>query len=179
MATKKSDFPASTTIENTATLDFVINGQNFKIAKSDFLAALGVTGTISQVGAVTGTPVLDVSGSPDFLIRNLEAGAGVVISTSPENGITIAVEGQVFKKQSINTSTTIDNDTNLAVNAGTNTLTMPTAPTKGIVETKSKSGTATLDAGSNTFETTGTSTETVTAPINKRWNLDGTVWLSL
>jgi len=101
MGTKKSDFVASTTIANTATLDFVINGENFKILKSDFLAALGVTGTISQVGAVTGTPVLDVSGSPDFLIRNLEAGAGIVISTSPENGITIEAEGVAFKKQSI------------------------------------------------------------------------------
>ena len=90
MAIKKSEFNADTEIPDGSTLDFVINGQNLKITKANFLAALGVTGTLSQVGAVTGTPVLDGTGT-DYLIRNLEAGDGVVIGTSPENGITISV----------------------------------------------------------------------------------------
>jgi len=88
MGVKKSDFTALTAIADAATLDFVIDGQNFKIAKSDFLAALGVTGTINQAGDPAGTPVLDGSGT-DFLIRNLEDGAGVRASVSPQNGITL------------------------------------------------------------------------------------------
>ena len=85
----------------------------------------------------------------------------------------------LFKKQSFTSSGSIDDDTNLAVSDGTNTLTMPLTPTKGVLETKSKSGTATLDAGSNTFESTGTSTETVTNTVNREWNLDGSVWIEL
>ena len=89
MGTKKSDFTASATIADTATLDFVINGENIKITKANFLAALGVTGTLSQVGAVTGTPVLDVSGGADKLIRNLESDDGISLALSPQNGITV------------------------------------------------------------------------------------------
>lgn len=87
-STKKSNFVADTAIPDDSTLDFVINGQNFKITKANFLAALGVTGTLSQAGAVSGTPVLDGTGT-DFLIRNLENGSGVKASTSPQNGITL------------------------------------------------------------------------------------------
>lgn len=89
MGTKKSDFTASTSVADTSTFDFVINGENKKITKANLLVALGVTGTISQVGAVSGTPVLDVSGGADKLIRNLESDDGVSIALSPENGITI------------------------------------------------------------------------------------------
>jgi hypothetical protein len=86
---KKSQFSALQTIADAATLDFVINGQNFKISKTDFLAALGVTGVLTQGGAVTGAPVLDLTSPPNYIIRNLENGPGVKASTSPENGITI------------------------------------------------------------------------------------------
>jgi len=85
---KKSNFIAQTTIPAGATFDFVIDGTNIKILKEDLLAALGVTGTIVQDGAVTGTPVLDTQGSVHN-IRNLENGAGVKASVSPENGITL------------------------------------------------------------------------------------------
>ena len=175
MATKKSDFPASTTIDDTSTLDFVINGQNFKITKANFLTALGVTGTISQIGAVTGTPVLDVSGSPDFLIRNLEAGIGIAISTSPENGITIKLSEDLFIKETFGSSGTISDNVNLAVSTGTNTLTMPLTPTKGILEIKSIAGTITLDPGTNTVE----NGNTISTTVARRFNLDGTVWLEL
>jgi len=85
---KKSRFPAQTSIPAGATFDFVINGTNIKITKEDLLAALGVTGTIVQQGAVTGTPVLNTQGSVNN-IRNLENGFGVKASLSPENGITL------------------------------------------------------------------------------------------
>jgi hypothetical protein len=89
MSQKKSEFSALQTIDDAATLDFVVNGQNFKITKADFLAAMGVTGTLTQEGAVTGTPVLDVTQTPNYLLRNIEDGPGVKASVSPENGLTI------------------------------------------------------------------------------------------
>jgi hypothetical protein len=75
-------------------------------------------------------------------------------------------------------SGTIRKDTNLAISTGTHTLTMPVS-SKNILNIKSKSGTATLEAGSNTFESSGTSTETVTTIVNKIFYLDGTVWIEL
>ena len=85
---KKSLFPGSTTIPAGATFDFVAPGVNYKILIEDMIAGLGVTGTIVQDGALTGTPVLDTQGSVNN-IRNLEDGPGVKASVSPENGITL------------------------------------------------------------------------------------------
>lgn len=175
MGTKKSDFTASPTIADTSTFDFVINGENIKITKANLLAALGVTGTLSQVGAVTGTPVLDVSGGADKLIRNLEAGVGILLSLSPENGITIALSEDTFIKQNFIANGTITDNVNLATSTGTNTLVMPLTPTKGILEVKSISGTITLNPGTNTVE----NGNTVSTTVNRRFNLNGTVWLEL
>jgi hypothetical protein len=89
MAIKKSNFVGTTTIPSGSTLDFVINGQNLKISAADFLTALGVTGTLIQDGAVTGTPVLDIQGTVNN-IRNVEDGSGIMSSVSPENGLTLS-----------------------------------------------------------------------------------------
>lgn len=89
MSLKKSGFNASTTVPSSATLDYVYNGVNTKITFANFVSNLGVTGTIVQDGAVTGTPVLDTAGSVNN-IRNLEDGAGVTASVSAENGITLS-----------------------------------------------------------------------------------------
>ena len=176
MGTKKSDFVADTVVADTSTFDFVINGENKKITKANLLTALGVTGTISQDGAVSGTPVLDVSGSPNFLIRNIEDGPGIVTSVSPENGLTIGLSELTFVKQTITgTGQTIADDTDLVVSTGTHTITMSTAPTKGILEVKSISGTITLNPGTNTVE----NGNTVATTANRRFNLTGTVWLEL
>jgi hypothetical protein len=86
---KKSNFTALTTVPDSTTLDFVYEGQNYKITKADFFTAMGALGTLTQEGAVTGTPVLDVTSPPDYPIRNLESGAGILTSLSPDNGITI------------------------------------------------------------------------------------------
>jgi hypothetical protein len=85
---KKSNFPGATTISGSDTLDYVTQGVNYKITYDNFIAGLGVTGTLVQDGAVTGTPVLDVQGTVNN-IRNLENGSGVLASVSPENGITL------------------------------------------------------------------------------------------
>lgn len=86
---KQSDFTQQNSILSGSYLGFFANGYNYKISYTNFLSGLGVTGTIVQDGAVTGTPVLDVQGTVNN-IRNLEDGAGIVTNVSAENGITIA-----------------------------------------------------------------------------------------
>ena len=86
---RQSDFEALTSITPGSYFGFFYNGYNYKITYANFISGLGVTGTIVQDGAVTGTPVLDVSGTVNN-IRNLENGTGIACSVSAENGITIA-----------------------------------------------------------------------------------------
>lgn len=86
---RQSDFEALTSITPGSYFGFFYNGYNYKITYANFISGLGVTGTIVQDGAVTGTPVLDVSGTVNN-IRNLENGSGIACSVSAENGITVA-----------------------------------------------------------------------------------------
>ena len=86
---RQSDFEALTSVTPGSYFGFFYNGYNYKITYANFISGLGVTGTIVQDGAVTGTPVLDVSGTVNN-IRNLENGTGIACSVSAENGITIA-----------------------------------------------------------------------------------------
>lgn len=86
---RQSQFIEETSVPAGSSLGFFNNGYNYQITYDNFLSGLGVTGTIVQDGAVTGVPVLDVQGTVNN-IRNLEAGAGISISVSPENGIGIA-----------------------------------------------------------------------------------------
>jgi hypothetical protein len=85
---RQSDFEALTSITPGSYFGFFYNGYNYKITYANFISGLGVTGTIVQDGAVTGTPVLDVQGTVNN-IRNLEAGAGIDLSVSVDNGITV------------------------------------------------------------------------------------------
>jgi hypothetical protein len=86
---RQSDFEALTTITPGSYFGFFYNGYNYKITYANFISGLGVTGTIVQDGDVTGTPVLDVSGTVNN-IRNLENGTGIACSVSAQNGITVA-----------------------------------------------------------------------------------------
>jgi hypothetical protein len=85
---KKSDFVAKTSVDAGAYVDYFVNGTNYKIAYSDFLAGLGVTGTIVQTGAPTGTAVLDIDGTVNK-IRSIEGGAGILANVSAQNGVEI------------------------------------------------------------------------------------------
>lgn len=85
---KTSGFPALTSLPGDAVLSFISGGVNYQITLADYLDSLGVTGSIVQDGAVTGIPVLDVQGAVNN-IRNIEPGAGVSASVSPENGLII------------------------------------------------------------------------------------------
>jgi len=86
---RQSQFEAQTSIIPGSSFGFFYNGYNYKITYANFISGLGVTGTIVQDGAVTGTPVLDVQGTVNN-IRNLEAGAGISLDVSAENGIEIS-----------------------------------------------------------------------------------------
>ena len=50
------------------------------------ISEFGVTGSLEQLGEVTGTPVLNKSGTINQ-IRNIIGGSGVTSSISPQNGI--------------------------------------------------------------------------------------------
>ena len=84
---KISEFNVSTSLTTSDLFTFVVNGTNKTIAFSDFKAGLGVTGTLSQVGAPLGAPVLEVESPSAFNIRNMEDGAGMSFSVSAQNGI--------------------------------------------------------------------------------------------
>lgn len=86
---KKSEFIAKDTVQAGGYLDYVVSGTNYKISYDNFVANLGVTGSIVQEGAVTGTAILDVDGTINQ-IRNLESGSGIVTSVSAENGAKIS-----------------------------------------------------------------------------------------
>ena len=86
---KKSEFIQQNTVLANSYLDYVVNGTNYKISYDNFVANLGVTGSIIQTGAVTGSPVLDVDGSVNK-IRNIESGSGVNANVSAENGIKLS-----------------------------------------------------------------------------------------
>jgi hypothetical protein len=88
MGRKISNFPANTALPADSELTLISGGVNYKIALADFLAALNVTGSIVQDGAVTSTPILDIAGTINN-IRNIEDGSGIKSSVSPENGVTL------------------------------------------------------------------------------------------
>lgn len=90
MSKKISDFLAwgNQAIPDSGSVTFVYNGVNYKQTYQNFVNNLGVTGSIAQDGAPTGTPILDIQGTVNA-IRNLEDGSGVKTSVSPENGAKI------------------------------------------------------------------------------------------
>lgn len=88
MSTKKSGFPAVTVVPDGAYFDTFTSGANYKILYSDIVTGLGVTGSITQDGAVTGTAILDTQGTVNN-IRNIENGSGIYSSVSPDNGVEI------------------------------------------------------------------------------------------
>lgn len=86
---KKSEFIAKNVVDAGSYMDYFVNGTNYKISYDNFIAGLGVSGSIEQDGAVTGTPVLDIDGTVNK-IRNIENGSGIITAVSVDNGITIS-----------------------------------------------------------------------------------------
>jgi len=84
--TKKSNFVTQSTMESSDTIDFVSGGQNFKLPLSDLKTVLGVLGTLSTLGDVTGIPALKVTDLV-YGIRNILGGPGILAELSSEDGI--------------------------------------------------------------------------------------------
>ena len=86
---KISQFVAKTTISGSNSyLNYIIDNTNYRIAYTDFLGGLGVTGTIVQEGAVTAAPILDTQGDINN-IRGIENGSGIAANVSATDGVEI------------------------------------------------------------------------------------------
>ena len=157
MGTKKSDFVASPTVGDAAYFDFVINGENIRIAKPDLLAALGVTGTLSQGLPVTAVPVLVVSGT-DNVIRNLEAGTNIGLALGPQDQIIITgtttggSSAQNILEKTTAYTATITDDAIIANGTFTVTLAPVSSATKSLV-IKASVGGGTITVDGNGAET--------------------------
>jgi hypothetical protein len=86
---KISEFLALSSLPADTQVTFISGGTNYKMTLADFQAALGVTGSIVQAGDPAASPVLDDQGAIKA-IRNLEDGNGIIISVSPQNGLTVS-----------------------------------------------------------------------------------------
>lgn len=84
---KISQFNVLTSLLDTAQIVVVSGGQNYTIPFSTFKSVLGVSGTLTGIG--DGTPVLNVPTPEDYQIRDIESGAGVIASTSPNDGVQV------------------------------------------------------------------------------------------
>lgn len=86
---KTSQFPKQTSLPSDAVIPYVSGNTNYTITLTNFQASLGVTGSISQLGA-GGVPILDVQGSANK-IRNLVAGSGIDIQINESDEIVISL----------------------------------------------------------------------------------------
>ena len=87
---RKSNFVAQTSMVNsTDFLDFVRNGQNFRISMPNFITALGVTGSLTAVGDATAIPVFYLNGTVNN-IRGIIGGSGVTASISSGDAVEVA-----------------------------------------------------------------------------------------
>lgn len=84
---KETQFTSKTSILDTDFVRGVSPGLNFTILFSDFKTSLGVTGTLVQKGDPLAVPVLNQPGGGVNEIRNMESGAGIIFSASPEGGV--------------------------------------------------------------------------------------------
>jgi len=161
---RQSDFEALTSITPGSYFGFFYNGYNYKITYANFISGLGVTGTIEQDGDVTGTPVLDVQGTVNY-IRNLEAGAGVSINVSVENGIAIAHNftvdsvGEPLIQDAGDPSPTV-----VSIEAGTG-ISVATVGTRVVITSSQEEsyGTVTMQGNSTATVITATATPVVAA----------------
>jgi hypothetical protein len=84
---KISQFTGVTTLNDSDLVTVVSNGQNFNITYADLKTSLGVSGSLSSVGAVLGVPILNNPSANEYEIRSLEDGAGVSAYVTASNGI--------------------------------------------------------------------------------------------
>lgn len=86
---KISEFNTQSLIQDTDLFTFVRSATNFNVKWSDLKLDLGVTGSLTPVGAPTATPVLQQVGQ-DYFIRGIETNKGVVSTLSAQNGVQLS-----------------------------------------------------------------------------------------
>lgn len=156
---RQSEFVVQTSILAGSSFGFFNNGYNYQITYANFLNGLGVTGTISQVGDVTGVPVLDISGVNNY-IRNLEEGSGISLNLSAEDGIeishnfTIDSVGQPIVQNGGSASPTF-----VSIEAGTG-IAVATTGTRVVISSTEALSFATVTMAGNSTATTIASTAT-------------------
>lgn len=156
---RQSEFVVQTSILAGSSFGFFNNGYNYQITYANFLNGLGVTGTIAQVGDVTGVPVLDISGVNNY-IRNLEEGSGISLNLSAEDGIeishnfTIDSVGQPIVQNGGSASPTF-----VSIEAGTG-IAVATTGTRVVISSTEALSFATVTMAGNSTATTIASTAT-------------------
>ena len=156
---RQSQFVEQTSILAGSSFGFFNNGYNYQITYDNFLTGLGVTGTIAQVGDVTGVPVLDISGVNNF-IRNLKEGSGVSINLSVEDGIEIAHNFTIDSVgQPIVQNGGASSPTFVSIEAGTG-IAVATTGTRIVVSSTESLSFATVTMAGNATATTIAATAT-------------------
>lgn len=79
----------SDNINANDTITFVRNNQNYKTTVSDLITAIGAIGALESIGDELGIPVLEQPTSITNQIRKIIGGAGIQVSTSPNNGVQV------------------------------------------------------------------------------------------
>jgi hypothetical protein len=138
---KQSLFPGTDVVQSGSSLGIFSSGVNYQITYDNFIAGLGVTGTIIQDGDPTGAPVLDTQGTVNN-IRNLESGSGVNALVSAMNGITIEHNFQSGGGVPILSNITADSPTIQGLVAGTG---MSISQSSGLITLTATGATATSD----------------------------------
>jgi hypothetical protein len=84
---KISRFPTQSAIPADASLTYIAGGVNYQIPLSEFLASIGISGTIENLGP--GTPVLDIAGGANR-IRSIEGINGITPSIGPQDQLILS-----------------------------------------------------------------------------------------
>jgi|DEB0MinimDraft_3_1074331.scaffolds.fasta_scaffold01137_6 hypothetical protein len=85
---KKSDFVAQDTVLANSFMDYFVNNTNYRISYSNFVAGLGVTGSIVTTGSGVATPVLEIDGTVNK-IRNIANGSGIITAVDAQNNVEV------------------------------------------------------------------------------------------
>jgi hypothetical protein len=87
---KISDFTNQALLQGSDLITFVRSGTNFNVSFTNFIASLGVTGTLTPIGDPSGSPVLNQPSAGINEIRNIESSKGIITSISPQDGVNVA-----------------------------------------------------------------------------------------
>lgn len=86
---KISQFLKDGSLNAASLFTYVKDATNYAITYGNFLPLLGATGTIEQLGGISGAAVLYHDGTVNY-IRNFEGGQGIDVSINVDDGVTVS-----------------------------------------------------------------------------------------